>query len=187
MNIVFLREHNRIAGTCRRRYPDWDDERLFETTRNVMIVLTPEAGRRGVHQAHRPLRRSPLEVVPFIADGERWNRSNWIAIEFNLLYRWHSLVPDDQAGRGRLSDPGAAQQQPAGDRPGVESLIGRVLRRRAAGRSGWATRPGSWSTGNAPTGPSVEERTVALMRQARLRSFNDYREAFGLRRLADFD
>ena len=36
----------------------------------------------------------PIEAVPFIADGERWNRPNWIAIEFNLLYRWHMLVPD---------------------------------------------------------------------------------------------
>lgn len=27
----------------------------------------------------------PIEAVPFIADEERWNRTNWCAIEFNLL------------------------------------------------------------------------------------------------------
>ena len=47
-----------------------------------------------------------IETVPFIADEERWNRPNWIAIEFNLLYRWHSLVPDiigDGAGCADLA------------------------------------------------------------------------------------
>ena len=34
-----------------------------------------------------------------------------------------------------------------------------------------------------PDRPSLEERTIALMRQGRLRSFNDYRESYGLSRL----
>jgi prostaglandin-endoperoxide synthase 2 len=38
-----------------------------------------------------------------------------------------------------------------------------------------------------PDWPSVEEVTVTLMRKARLRSFNDYREAYGLRRLTSFE
>ena len=36
----------------------------------------------------------PIETVPFLADGQLWNRSNWCAIEFDLLYRWHPLAPD---------------------------------------------------------------------------------------------
>lgn len=39
MNVLFFREHNRIARDLARRYPNWDDDRLFETTRNIMIVL----------------------------------------------------------------------------------------------------------------------------------------------------
>lgn len=35
--------------------------------------------------------------------------------------------------------------------------------------------------------PSVEQVTVGLMRKARLRSYNDYREAYGLSRLTSFD
>ena len=27
----------------------------------------------------------------------RWYRNNWMPIEFNLLYRWHSLVPSAPA------------------------------------------------------------------------------------------
>ena len=29
-----------------------------------------------------------------MAANKRWNQSSWIAVEFNLLYRWHMLVPD---------------------------------------------------------------------------------------------
>ncbi len=38
-----------------------------------------------------------------------------------------------------------------------------------------------------PDWPSVQERTVTLSRQARLRSFNDYRAAYGLHRYTSFD
>jgi prostaglandin-endoperoxide synthase 2 len=39
LHALFLREYNRIAGVLAADKPDWDDERLFETSRMVMIVL----------------------------------------------------------------------------------------------------------------------------------------------------
>ena len=37
MNTLFLREHNRLAGMLAAKNPTWDDDRLFETARNIII------------------------------------------------------------------------------------------------------------------------------------------------------
>ncbi len=188
MNVVFFREHNRIAGLLADAYPGWDDDRLFETARNVMIVLTLKLVVEEYIKHIAPF-DAPLEVVPFLADGERWNRSNWCAIEFDLLYRWHPLAPDEvKAGpEGDALTPATfLNNNPLVLARGVESLMAQCSRSRA-GRIGLGNTPRFLTDRFAPDRPSVEERTVALMRQARLRSYNDYREAFSLPRLRDFD
>jgi prostaglandin-endoperoxide synthase 2 len=185
LDTVFLREHNRIAGLLEGEHPDWDDARLFETTRNIMIVVLLKLVVEEYITHIGPF-DFPIKLVPFIADGERWNRTNWCAIEFNLLYRWHMLVPDAIGeGPDTLNSTDFRNNNPLVISRGIEALVTQFSRGRA-GKIGLLNTPYFLVDRSNPANPSVEERTIALMRQARLRSFNDYREAFGLKRLASF-
>jgi prostaglandin-endoperoxide synthase 2 len=185
LNTLFLREHNRVAGVLAADNPDWDDERLFETTRMVLIVLLLKLVVEEYIRHIGPF-DFPLEAVPFIADDERWNRPNWIAVEFNLLYRWHSLVPDAVGdGPGALSPGDFLNNNPLVISEGIEGLVARLSRGRA-GRIGLRNTPAFLVDRSDPDHPSLEERTVSLSRAARLRSFNDYRESYGLRRITSF-
>jgi prostaglandin-endoperoxide synthase 2 len=92
-NTLFLREHNRVAGVLSRAHPEWDDERLFQTARNVAIVLLIKV---VIDEYINHI--SPYHFKFSFADAsfsnERWYRQNWMSVEFSLVYRWHSLVPD---------------------------------------------------------------------------------------------
>ena len=39
MSTLFLREHNRIAGLIAEENPEWNDDRVFEATRNTLTVI----------------------------------------------------------------------------------------------------------------------------------------------------
>lgn len=194
LNIVFLREHNRIARLLEKAHPEWADRpegadpRLFETTRNIMIVqmikLVVEEYIRHISPYD-----FPLELVPFAADGKRWNRSNWCAIEFNLLYRWHPLVPGSiGTGRNKIGPRDFRNNNPLVIKRGIEQLVTQCSTERA-GKIGLMNTAGFLIDRNpaTPDDPSAEERTVDLMRRAELASYNDYRENFSLDRFTSFD
>ena len=185
LNTLFLREHNRVAGELKSEHPEWDDDRLFETTRCIMIVLEIKLVVEEYIRHIGPFDFA-IEAVPFIADRESWNRPNWIAIEFNLLYRWHSLVPDKFGeGAEELTWESFLNNNPLVISRGLESMVKQCSRERA-GKIGLLNTPRFLVDRSTPDRPSLEERTIALMRQARLRSFNDYRASYGLRRLRSF-
>jgi Animal haem peroxidase len=185
MNIVFLREHNRVAGILAGENPEWDDERIFQTARNILIVILLKLVVEEYITHIGPF-NFPLEAVPLIADEERWNRTNWCAIEFNLLYRWHPLVPDTiGTGPGALDATGFRNNNPLVLEKGIEAIMS-MCSKEPAGKIGLLNTPAFLVESSTPQWPSVEQVTVGLMREARLRSFNDYREAYGLARLTSF-
>src|SRR4051794_18529012 len=192
LDILMGRGHNRIAGPLAAGYeaggerPAWPrqmsaedlDERLFQTTRLIMTVLllklVVEEYIRHI-APHDP----PLQVVPGMAANKRWNRASWIAVEFNLLYRWHMLVPDSITTDGGVVDSKSFlrdNNELLLDR-GIEWLMAQCSRSRAA-RIGLFNTPAFLTDRWHPDHPAVEERSIALMRFARLETYNAYRQRF---------
>ena len=93
MNTLLLREHNRLAGEIAAAHPHWDDNRVFETARNTMIVLFIKLVVEDYINHISPLPFN-LRADPSVAWEAPWNKPNWITTEFSLLYRWHALIPD---------------------------------------------------------------------------------------------
>lgn len=173
MCTLFLREHNRVALLLHEANPGWNDERLFQTTRNVMIVrllkivLEEYIG----HLSPSPV---PIRFEEGFAEGERWYRPNWMSIEFNLLYRWHSLVPDHI----RISGVPYPTQDLQFDNSVLTSRgVGGVLEdlsAQPAGRICLLNTPSFLLAADAAA--------MKLARKARLRPYGQYRKFFGLDR-----
>lgn len=179
MNALFLREHNRICAELANAYGWKDDERLFQTARNVLIVvlmkLVVEEYINHITPYHFKFRVEPARM-----QHEPWYWTNWMTAEFNLLYRWHTLTPPSVSYDGKqlptytttlrndlITDRGLgvmfaeATQQPAGV-IGLHNTVD-FLRSRA-------------------DKPSIEQG-----RLSRLASYNDYRDLFSFPRVTAFD
>lgn len=177
LNTIFLREHNRVADEISEAHPTWDDDQVFETTRNVMIVLLLKIVICDYIRHISPM-DFPFEVMPGFAEQFDWYRTNRISIEFNLLYRWHGLVPDQYAFLPNAGNPrGFLHNNDWLLQTGVAGAVKHFSEQRA----------GKILIGNTPQFlRSVKEDTIDLMRASKLASYNDYRERFGFKRAASF-
>lgn len=188
LNTIMLREHNRICDILKEAHPEWDDERLFQTTRNIMIVLLIKIVLQD-YIGHFSSLNFTIEPTPGMAEKQRWYRTNWISLEFNLLYRWHSMVPEKfVVGDESFSLDEFRNNTPLVVQHGLGPMITAATRQRA-GRIGLYNTPDFFFE-PLPIGNdnrSIMTRTVAMGRQAKLRSYNDYREAFSMPRLNSFE
>eukprot|EP00027_Filamoeba_sp_ATCC50430_P019347 CAMPEP_0168540840 /NCGR_PEP_ID=MMETSP0413-20121227/493_1 /TAXON_ID=136452 /ORGANISM="Filamoeba nolandi, Strain NC-AS-23-1" /LENGTH=1161 /DNA_ID=CAMNT_0008570605 /DNA_START=45 /DNA_END=3530 /DNA_ORIENTATION=- len=109
---LFVREHNRLCDVLKDQYPEWDDERLFETARVVLSAkmnmiggayflayytdMPGYATDMSVFQQWygegwktiNPFVKYPWEKVLNPATGAPDGTSN----EFSIGYRWHDLL-----------------------------------------------------------------------------------------------
>jgi prostaglandin-endoperoxide synthase 2 len=178
MNTLFLRDHNRTAGILARAHPDWNDERLFQTARNVttVVLLNIVVGDYIVHIAPVDIR---LEAVPGMAENERWYRNNWMAVEFALLYRWHDLIPDTFVVAGK---PHAGREMARANALLLDAGLDQVLldaSRQYAGRIGL----GNTAEFLLP----VKKLSIEMGRTCGLQSYNAYRTHYGLKPIATFE
>lgn len=178
-NTIFVREHNRIARLLGEAHTSWDDSRVFETARliNIRQLLTIV-----VNDYIRHIGGSfPFRLDRSFAETKSWYRTNRISIEFNLLYRWHSLVPDTFTLAGNvLQHTEYRFNNVLLEQYGVETIFNEASTQRA-GRIGLFNTPSFlWV---------AEEHGLKWARDFGLQPFNSYRERFGLepyRSIEDF-
>jgi prostaglandin-endoperoxide synthase 2 len=101
LNVLFLREHNRIARELAETYPErWPadpaarSDQLFGTARNILTVLLIKLVIEEYINHITPY-HFKFRMDPHAFRTVDWMRPNWVAVEFNLLYRWHSLIPSE--------------------------------------------------------------------------------------------
>ncbi len=178
LNTLFLREHNRICEGLAETYQNWDNERLFQTARNVLIVLLIKIVVEEYINHIAPY-HFKFCVDPSAFTNEKWYRQNWMTVEFNLLYRWHSLVPNQI----RLDSQEISMQETLWN---TELVTQRGL-------GPWfedaSLQPaGEIGLFNTPFFLLETDRTsIQLGRKAQLASYNDYREMCKFPRVTDFD
>ena len=179
ISTVFMREHNRICDELSARNPDWDgdDERLFQTARMINNVILMKLVVQDYinHIAGKDI----FTFDPRFADKEEWYRPPWIALEFDLLYRWHGLVPDDITVGGRTYDDTEYRVNNALlEKAGLAAIVDAASRQHA----------GRISLQNVPDFLlGAEYQTIKMGRDFRLRPYNDYRKQFGLDALTSFE
>lgn len=180
MSVLFLREHNRIARRLADEYASWDDERLFQTARNILIVIlikiVVEEYINHIAPYHFRFRADP---VPF--GTEPWYRPNWMAIEFNLLYRWHTLPPShfriagsDYSVEETIFNPELVVQH------GLAQLFEDASEQRAG-------KVGLFNTARQAHLRQAIVNTIHQGRAVGVAPYNDYREHCGFPRITAFD
>jgi prostaglandin-endoperoxide synthase 2 len=178
MNILFLREHNRLAGMLEADNPGWDNDRVFETARNIIIVMfikiVVEEYINHINTSNFRFKADP--EAAWTAD---WNRPNWMTTEFSLLYRWHSLVPQKLKWGGTEFD-------------GEELLLDTMT----ITNSGLATAFAEFSAnpatqlglGNTASFlMTAEEKAVEQARTNNVATYNDYRQVMKMDKADSFE
>ncbi len=177
INALFLREHNRLASLIETGNPGWDDERVFQTARNILIVMFIKI---VVEEYINHINTSEFKFLadPKVAWHAKWNRPNWMTVEFSLLYRWHSLVPENFSWAGQQI-------------PGWQMVLDNSL----VVRDGLATAFAEISANNAAElglGNSAtfllraEEKAIEQARLNNVATYNDYRRAMDMDPMESF-
>ena len=177
MNTLFLREHNRLAGMLDANHPDWDDERVFETARNISIVMFIKLVVEEYinHISQEPLH---LRMLPEVVWRAKWNRPNWITAEFSLLYRWHSLIPETVTWGGKpVSGAGLLLNNQVVLNDGLANAFVDVS-------SNGATQLSLHNSANFML--FAEEKAVLQARTNRIAPYNAYRAAMNMAPAASF-
>jgi len=181
LNTLFLRCHNRICEDLAKLNEfkiggQPDDEKIFQAARAINLVLLIKY---TIEDYINHLSGTKIFVFdPSYAQNQRWYRRPWLAAEFNLIYRWHGLVPDDF--RISENDTIDFREEPSNQlkKYGLETLLQASCKQAA----------GNIQAGHTPPFLiDADKRMLELGRQWQLASYNEYRKAFGFKPLTSID
>ena len=176
-NVLCLREHNRLCDLLAQNYPNWDDERLFQTARNILIVTILKIVVEEYVNHITPYHFNVI-VDPASFTKEKWYRTNWMTVEFSLVYRWHSALPEKLVYEGEEISMETTLWN-------NELLINRglgALFEEASSQP--STQIGLFNTAEFLI--PVELASVNWGRQTQMASYNDYREICQYPRVTKF-
>ena len=175
---IWMREHNRVCDVLKKVHPEFDDERLFQTTKLVMMGETLKIVIEDYVQ-HLSNYNYKLLFKPDLLFGEPFQYQNRIALEFNHLYHWHPLMPEvfnigdtNYTVKDFLYNPGLVVKH------GLGTFVDALSRQRA----------GAFTVKNHGkyTIPVVKE-LIRHGRTLRLQSINNYRKRFNLQAFTSFE
>ena len=174
MSTLFLREHNRIAREIAAQEPQWNDDRVFEAARSTLTVILLKVVIEDYINHITPI-KFKFFVEPGIGVKEKWYQQNWMSVEFNLLYRWHTMIPSQVrlAGQTRTIRDVMWDTDVVID-TGLAALFDEASKQRC-------NAIGLFNTDSFLI--RTEEKTIEIGRVTELASFNAYRELCGYPRL----
>ena len=179
MSTLMLREHNRVAGLLDKEY-GWPDERTFQTTRNILIVIllkiVIEEYINHIAPYHFKLFVDPEKFFKPLP----WKWQNWMTTEFQLLYRWHAMVPDVLELGDRTLSSGESLWNPS---LLLEEGLSGMFRHAAKQPAGEIGPKNTWEW----LVKHAEVPSINMGRQCRVAPYNDYRELCGMPRVTAFD
>jgi prostaglandin-endoperoxide synthase 2 len=177
MSTLFLREHNRIARLIAAAHPKWDDDRVFETTRNTLTAVLLRVVVEDYINHITPI-KFKLFVESGIGVKEKWYRQNWMSVEFNLLYRWHTMIPSRIRVGGKDRDiKDVLWDTDLVTTNGLSALVDEASRQPC-------TAIGLLNTDESLI--DIEQKSIELGRETKLDSFNAYRVRCGYPKLKSF-
>ncbi|KAK2901104.1 hypothetical protein Q8A67_009219 [Cirrhinus molitorella] len=176
---IWLREHNRVCDIMKQEHPDWDDERIFQTTRLILIGETIKIVIEDYVQ-HLSGYHFKLKFDPELLFNERFQYQNRIASEFNTLYHWHPLMPDNF----QIQDQVYGYHQFVFNNSilthhGISNMVESFTKQQAGRVAGGH---------NLPAGvQGVAVKVLEHSRQMRYQSFNAYRKRFNMKPYSSFE
>ncbi|XP_036409678.1 prostaglandin G/H synthase 2a [Megalops cyprinoides] len=175
---IWLREHNRVCDVLKQEHPDWDDERLFQTTRLILIGETIKIVIEDYVQ-HLSGYHFKLKFDPELLFNQRFQYQNRIASEFNTLYHWHPLMPDNFHIQDQVySYPQFVFNNSLVMEHGISNLVESFTKQVAGRVAGGQNLP--------PAVVKVAANTIEHSRQMRYQSLNAYRKRFAMRPYSSF-